>query len=797
MLKTYLKIAYRNLSHNKTYGFLNVMGLALSITCGILIFSLVKYHLSFDNFHKDPNRIYRFVTEQHRDVVSYTSSVPPAFGNAFRNDYSFGEQTARIVIYDNEQISIESPAGIKKFRESTGPVFAEPGYFRIFNFPLVRGDEKTILSEPNTAIITESLAYKYFGNEDPINKVFRLGNKIDCKITGVLKDLPVNSDQQAELYISWPTLSHFNNWLSDNNAWGGISSNLQCFVRLHKNVSPAEVEKVLPAYVKKFRPTHKNVHHYKLQPLAEMHFDGRYGGSMEKRNIWILSFIGLFLIITACVNFINLATAQALRRSKEVGIKKVLGSLRSSLFWQFIAETALITITATTLAFGASYLLLPSVNAWFRSQISIDLFNDWQLLVFTPLLIILVTFLAGFYPGLILSGFRPIAALKGKLSMQQIGGFNIRRGLIVTQFSISLILIISMIVITRQMQYAKQSELGFNKDAIVMLPLEADSMNIQVTTLKNKLSNIPGVEKVSLCYAAPAAQENWFNSIRFDNRPEFESFRVNIKAADDQYLPTFDLKLVAGRNMFPSDSVREFLVNETMIGKLGLSSPQDAIGKKIFFNGGTMSATIVGVLKDFHDQSFHEDISALCITTHSELYNNYAIKVNTAKITSVLPALEAAWSSMHPDKIYGHQFLDERIAGFYETEATMLQLISVFSLIAILIGCLGLYGLVAFMVSQKTKEIGIRKVLGSSMREILWIFGKEFALLILIAFLIAAPFGWWLMNNWLQDFEYHVTIGPWVFVSAALLIGIVTAVTVGYQSMRAALMNPVKSLRTE
>ncbi len=221
-----------------------------------------------------------------------------------------------------------------------------------------------------------------------------------------------------------------------------------------------------------------------------------------------------------------------------------------------------------------------------------------------------------------------------------------------------------MIVITRQMQYAKQSELGFNKDAIVMIPLEADSMNIQVTTLKNKLSNIPGVEKVSLCYAAPAAQENWFNSIRFDNRPEFESFRVNIKAADDQYLPTFDLKLVAGRNMFPSDSVREFLVNESMISKLGLPSPQEAIGKKIYFDGGTMSATIVGVLKDFHDQSFHEDISALCITTHTELYNNYAIKVNTAKIINVLPALESAWSSMHPDKIYGHQFLDERIAVF-------------------------------------------------------------------------------------------------------------------------------------
>lgn len=797
MLKTYFKIAYRNLSRNKTYGFLNIIGLALSITCGILIFTMVKYHLSFDNFHTDTKRIYRFVTEQHRDEISYVGSVPPSFGKAFQTDYSFGEQTARIVVFEEELISIETGGDIKKFKESTGPAFAETQFFEIFNFPLVRGDKKKALSEPNTAIITERIAHKYFGNEDPMNKVFRVGNKTDCKITGVLKDLPANSDLKAEVYISWPTLLHYNNWFASDNAWGGISSSLQCFVRLRPNVLPANVEKVLPAYVKKYRPTSKNVHHYKLQPLSEMHFDARYGGAMEKRHIWILAFIALFLIVTACVNFINLATAQALRRSKEVGIKKVLGSLRWPLFWQFIAETALITIAATLLAIGLSYLLLPYVNEWFRSQMSIDFLGDWKLLTFTPLLVALVTFLAGSYPGVILSGFQPIMALKGKLTMQHIGSFNIRRALIVTQFSISLVLIIGMIVITRQMEYAKQSDLGFNKDAVVMMPIGVDSTDITVTTLKNKLTNIPGVENVSVCYAAPASQSNWFNSIRFDTRSEFEEFRVNIKSADDQYLSTFGLKLIAGRNIFPSDSVREFLVNEELVSKLGLQSPEDVIGRKMDFNGGKMSATIVGVLKNFHDRSFHEDISALCVTTYTDQYQSYAVRINPANIATVLPNLEKAWSSIHPDKLYERQFLNERIAEFYETEATMLKLIRVFSFIAIFIGCLGLYGLVAFMVSQKTKEIGIRKVLGSSMTEILWIFGKEFAALILIAFLIAAPFGWWLMNNWLQDFEYRVKMGPWIFVGAVLMIGIVVAITVGYQSVRAALMNPVKSLRTE
>ena len=797
MLTNFFKIAFRNLIKNKAYGFLNIMGLALSMTCCILIFTLVTYHLGFDNFHKNSNRVYRFVTEQHRDQISYVASVPPAFGKAFRTDYSFGEQVARIATFDNELISFQVGAEVRKFKEHDGAAFAEAGFFDIFNFPLTRGSKENVLSEPNTAIITERIAHKYFGEEDPINKIFKLDNKIDCKITGVLKDLPRNTDQKAEIFISWPTLKSYDSWLTADDSWGGMTSSLQCFVRLRPGVTPAQIEPLLPGYVTKYRPKNKNVHHYKLQPLAEMHFDARYGGIMEKRNIWILSFIGLFLIITSCVNFVNLATAQALKRSREVGIRKVLGSLRWQLFWQFIAETALITITATILAIVFSMLLLPQVNEWFHTQMTINFFGDWRLLVFTPLLVLLVTFLAGSYPGLILSRFKPVIALKGKLSMQNIGGFNTRRALIVTQFTISLVLIMGMIVISSQMQYAKQSDLGFDKDAIVMIPTGADSVGIAENTLKKRLEIIRGVEKVSLCYAAPSSDEAWHTSIRFDTRTEDEQFRVSIKAADDQYLPTFGLQLAKGRNIFPSDSVNEFLINETMVGKLNISSGEEALGKKITFNSGSLTGTIVGVINNFHDRSFHEDINAVCITSFAEQYQNYAVKINPQNIAAVLPALEKTWSSAHPDKIYEHQFLDERIVEFYETEDTMLKLIRVFSFIAIFIGCLGLYGLVTFMVAQKTKEIGIRKVLGSSVGEILWIFGKEFARLILFAFIVAAPVAWWLMNNWLQDFKYHIQIGPWIFGLAVLITLVVAALTVGYQSIRAALMNPVKNLRTE
>jgi len=797
MIRNYLKISLRNLARHKIYGLINVMGLAMSMACGIVIFTLVKYHLSFDNFHKDSGRIYRFVTEQHRDDVSYAGSVPPAFGKAFRNDYAFAEKVARVVTRHDALINIDEDHELKKYKEKEGVSMAEPEFFDIFNFPFLQGDRKTALTEPYTAVLTERLAKKYFGDENVIGKTFKLENKNIFRITGVLKDIPVNTDERSEIYASWATLKSLNEWFADDDAWGGISTELQCFARLRPNVSAAQIEKLLPAYVTKYRPKSKNVHVYKLQPLAQVHFDSRYGGVMEKSILWVLSFIALFLIITACVNFINLATAQALRRSKEVGIRKVLGGLRGQLFRQFVAETAVITIIATIVAIGLAYLGLPYVNTLFKTQMSIHLFTDIQLMLFIPLLILVVTFLAGSYPGLILSRFQPVTALKGKLSRQNIGGFNTRRVLIVFQFTISLILIIGMTVITQQMLYVKGADLGFNKDAIVMIPIGFDSSGTGEKTLRNELANIPGVENVSLCYAAPSSGDSWTTSVRFDTRTEDELFRVNLKAADENYIATFGLQLIAGKNIFPSDTVHEFIVNETMVRKLQLKSPEEALGKKIFFQGGSISAPIAGVVKDFHDYSFHSDINPVCITSYSENYNDYAVKINMKNIRTVLPALEKKWNNVHPGKLYEYQFLDDSIAELYEAEETMLKLVRAFSLIAILIGCIGLYGLVAFMAAQKTKEIGIRKVLGSSVGEILWIFGKEFSVLILTASAVAVPVAWLLMNSWLQDFKYRIQIGALTFIWAIGLTVIVAIVTIGWQSLKAAFMNPVKSLRTE
>ena len=795
MIKNYFKIAWRNLLKNKSYAFINVMGLALSITCGILIFSLVKYHLSFDNFHVNADRIYRIVTEQHRDNVSYTEGVPSPLGKAIRTDYAFTEKVARIATFDELLITINTPDEVKKFKEKGGAAFTEPEYFSIFNFPLVRGDINTALNEPNTAVVTERIAKKYFGNEDPVNKVIRVENKVDCKITGVLKDFPANTDQKAEIYVSYASLKDFNEWLSKDDSWGGIESAMHCYALLKPGVSPEAVEKVLPAYVTKFRSKSKNVHHYKLQPLADIHFNPHYGGAMEKKNLWVLSLIAFFLIITACVNFINLATAQALNRSKEVGVRKTLGGLRIQLFWQFITETGLITIIATAIAYGLSWLALPYVNDWFGIQVNLNILTSWQLPLFMLLLAVLVTFFSGSYPGIILSGFKPVEAIKGKLGQQNVGGLNTRRSLIVTQFAISQVLIIGMIVVMSQMRYAKQSDLGFNKDAIVMIPFASGADSTAATTLQNRFAAIPGVQKVSLCFTAPSDEEGWTTSLRYDNHTEDENFRVSYKAADQFYLSAFDLKLVAGRDFFPSDTVREYVVNETMLDKLGIRSPNDIIGKTLRVDG--VPAPIVGVVKDFHDKSFHQDINAICLSSNAHLYKSFAVKINMANSKTTLAALEKTWSNMSPNNIYEAKFLDESIAAFYETEDLMLKLVQVFSFIAIFIGCLGLYGLVSFMAVQKTKEIGIRKVLGSSIAQILWLFGKEFSRLIIIAFVVATPLAWWAMNSWLQDFKFRISISVWFFVIAVGITFIVAALTVSYQAIKAAVANPVKSLRTE
>jgi putative ABC transport system permease protein len=793
MYKNYVTTAWRNILRKKSSAAINILSLTLGTTCALLIFSLVTYHLSFDDFHADTDRIYRFVTEEHSDQIEYEASVPPPFGKYFREDYTFSEQVARLCTSEDELITITENDESRKFNETIS--FAEPEFFKIFNFPLITGDQKTILVDANTAILTGRFAKKYFGDESAIGKVIRLNNKIDFVITGVLQDLPTNSDIKTEIYFSYSTVKQYNEWLASDDGWGGITSSVQTFTKLKTGVNPSDVEAAIQAYVKKYRAKSKNVHHYKLQPLNDVHFNARYSGVMSKTKIWVLSLVGALLVLTAGLNFINLTTAQSVTRSKEVGVRKSLGGARSQLFWQFTLETGLVVVISTLLALSIAYAVLPQLNNFLNLNLGINLLGDTKLLLFLASLIVIVTVLSGAYPAIVLSGFKPVLALKGMLTGKSVGSFNIRRALIITQFSISQVLLIGLIVMVFQMRYFNRTGMGFNYDAVVMVPVGSNDEKLK--TVKSQLQSIQGVKNVSLCFGAPASDNHWSTSIRLGDKADVEDFSISHKGIDENYLSTFGLELVAGRNVTPSDTIREFLVNENLVSKLGMTSPEEILGKTIMVNGSRWKGPVIGVVKDFHEQSFHSDIMPVFLTTSAHIYNSIAIKIDMNDVGQTLALIEKTWSAVYPDLLYKYDFLDDQIASFYKTEQQMVSIVQIFAFIALIIGALGLYGLVSFLAVQKTKEIGIRKVLGGGITQILWIFGKEFSLLVLVAFLIAAPTGWLIMSNWLAGYAYKAEIGIWVFALELIIIFAVVLTTVGYRSIHAASANPVKSLRSE
>lgn len=794
MFKNYFKVAFRNLKRNRIYTLTNIFGLTLGIGCAIIIFFFVKFHLSFDTFHSNKDRIYRITSESHQESISYNPGTPPPLGKAFRNDYTFAEKVARVATFKDQVISITTTANILKFQDPIA--YAEPTFFEILDFPLVQGNKHSVLTEPNTAIITERIARKYFGTSEPIGQVFQIKNKINFKITGVLKDIPITTDRREEIYLSYANLKDQDPQKADDSRWGAIYTDLQCFLLLKPTISPETVNKSFLQFSRKYyNEQEAKEYQFRLQAISDIHFNARLGGYVNKKNLWALSLLGILLIITACANFINLATAKALTRAKEIGVRKALGSFSSQIFQQFIAETTVIVILSVILAFVIILMTLPSLNDLLGVQLGASTFRDVYLFVFLSLVTTVVIFLAGFYPGLILSGFQPVSALKGKLSQKHIGGISLRKGLVVGQFAISQLLIISTIVIIHQMHFSRKKDPGFQKEAIIMLPVP-DKEKSKISTLYDQLSQIPGVEKITFCSNAPAAEKNFRTYIRFGSHPKDEDFEINFKVGDEQYLSTFGLTLLAGRNLRPHDSVYEFLVNETTVRKLGIPSNEEILNKRVMIND--LSGTIVGVVKDFHNNSFHSVIDALCIVNENNWwYNNCAVKIKPSGIQPALSAIEKTWSTVYPNYVYKYDFLDEQVARFYALDYMILRLIKVFTLIAILISCLGLYGLASFMAAQKTKEIGVRKVLGASTQSILWLFGKEFGKLVIFALILAIPPSLWIMNKWLNNFEYRINIGIGTFVLSTLSTATLVALTAGYEATKAALRNPAKSLKSE
>ncbi len=797
MLKNYFVTATRNLLRHKSNSIINISGLMVGFTAFLLIFILVQYERSFDDFHKQKNNIYRVVRIGKNPVNrEYRTGVPFPVTFGLRTELPQLKNTTAIFGDRNIQVNITSTnsSGTKKFKENV--LTAEPQFFQMFDFGLAAGDLKHALTEPNTVLLTKDIAVKYFGDwKIAINKTIRLyGN--DMKITGILNNPPVNTDFPLSIVVSYVTLK---NRLRPND-WDSIDDANYCFVQVDNHASFIHLNQQLAAFVEKHIKPVNPGYDLAFQPLNEIHFDDRYGNfsgrTFSKDLILGLLLIGIFLLIIACVNFINITTAQAITRAREVGVRKVLGSKRSQLLFQFFGETGITTL----LAFIGSLLLImvcmPYVNHLLDIKLSLTVLFSTRFVLLVLSALLLVTILSGCYPALILSGFKPVAVLKNNIITNN-KSISLRRALVVFQFVIAQALIIGTLIVTSQMDYFRSADLGFSKEAIINAGFPGDSLSrMKVDLLHNELNKIPGIQQVSFSTFTPSAEGGWYTGLKTkESNNKQGDMVVCMKPADANYFHLYNLKLIAGRIYFPSDTMREFVVNEAAVKNLGIRNPSDMIGKQVSVSGKFFP--VVGVVKDFHTSSLRDPIGAVVLTTNKQAYQMVNVKIDMVHEKTIITEMQRTWNKYFPNYVFEYSFLDQSISDYYKHENQLSQLYKLFSAIAIFISCLGLYGLISFMAIQRRKEIGIRKVLGAPVRDIVTMLSKEFTVLITIAFLIASPLAWYFMHQWLQQYTYRIDIGPVFFIVTIICSLLISWMTVGYTAIKAAVANPVKSLRSE
>ena len=622
------------------------------------------------------------------------------------------------------------------------------------------------------------------------------------KVSGILATIPANTDFQLKLVVAYGTdFTGDKEYGFQQPQWNQSAPDFGCYVMLPPNVSVDNFNQQLSEYSRKVQ-TADNKDSYIIQPLSAVHYDavaGNYSNKIISHElINVLWLIAAFILLIACVNFINLSTAQAVNRAKEIGVRKVLGSNKSQLRTQFIVETFLIVIIAVLLATGITFFALPYVNQLLELSLSFSIFINPSIVLFLLAVTIVVTALAGFYPSIVLSRFNAVTALKSKLTANTAKGISLRRGLVVFQFVIAQALIIGTLVIVQQMNFFMNQPPGFDKDAIVNIPYRPDSTGGKQTDYLKQQLLANGAQSVSFNSNSPMEDNNnMFTTFKFDHAIKDADFQAISKFVDDDYVPTYKLQLVAGRNLKPSGYTQEFLVNESFVKSLGIKKPEDIIGKEISMLNGLIKCPVVGVVKDFNNRSLRQGLSPLLIATNSTMYRQASVKLSTNNIASSMQAIKKIWQQTLPNSVYEYRFLNDKIASFYVQENQLAQLYKIFAAIAIFLSCLGLYGLASFMAAQKIKEVGIRKVLGATASNIVYLFSKEFILLITIAFVIATPIAWFFMNKWLQDYMYRIDISWWLFAAGGLSSIAIALITISYQAVKAAIANPVKSLRTE
>lgn len=810
MFFNYIKLAWRQLWRNRFYSSLNVVGLSIGLSACWVIYRIVSFEFSFDTQNPDRDRIVRVVSQFMVDGKEQGNpGTPLPMADAVRRHITGIERTIPILHRRFEQIQVPQPKGSPlAFDDGQNVVLTDTNYFRMVPYIWLSGNPSLALTQPNCVVLTQRRAAQYFPGLSPrqvLNKPVLYRDTLSVQVVGVVADLPYPSDFTGSEFVSIAT----DREPYEHRKWGSTNSIDQLFLMLSANADPKRIEEQINALSKKNSAAYLPFKRWHLlQPLAELHFGTAYNEHSHRIDKHVLvGLIGLacFILALAVINYINLASAQVPQRAREIGIRKTLGSRRRTLVMQFLGETAAITLLAFGLAYGLSQLFFANFSDLIPDGLTAH--QNWlAIALFLTALLISVTLLAGLYPGWLIARFQPAAVLRGQLGYTTEDSRNpltLRKSLIVFQFFIAQLFIVGSLIVNQQLRYSLQADMGFVREAVLTVSIpwkRAETIPVnQRFALKQALKKLPGVSAVSLGNqpASDSYSSNIHELVGKKGKVEVNMYR---KYVDTDYIPLYKLPLLAGRNLQPADTIREYVINETAAKALGFNRPQEALGAHLREDNGQKIVPIVGVVRDFHTQSFREKIQPTALMTDREGLYTLNIKLASnqpADWQQTITQMNTVWKQFFPDAAFDYEFYDQTMEAFYKQDRQLSRVVNLATAIAILISCLGLFGLATLTAHQRTKEIGIRKVLGASIASVVSLLSKDFIKLVLIAVVLASPLAWWAVTHYLQRFTYRINVSVWIFVGSGLLAVLIALLTVSYQSIRAALMNPVKSLQSE
>jgi len=814
MIKNYLKSAFRNIKRHPFISFINIFGLTVGLTCCLLILSYVINERSYDKFNanaKDIRRVTRIFYAGKNVESMHLSAIAPPFGPLLQSAFPDIKKVTRVLPIRTTAFHYND----KLFNEENS-VFAEENFFDFFTVPVVKGNQNNALKEPYSIMLSEAMAKKYFGDTDPINKGIFLDNvflgkiKHDFKVTGVFKAFPANSHMHPDLLMSFSTLKDPAMY-GENNLETDFGGNaFFTYLLFPKDYNTDRIESQLPVFLDKYvhlggmagnAKTH-DATKLTFEKLTDIHLrshlDDEFEVNGDIKRVYIFSAIALFILLIACINYMNLSTARSVLRAKEIGVRKVIGAQRKEIISQFLSESVLITWLALALAMAATSLLLPMINHLTNTGLAFNSLLQWQILVPVLLLPFIIGIISGIYPAIFMSSFLPVKVLKGIIKTGS-GGVSFRKVLVVLQFSISIILIVATTVVYRQLQYIQKTDLGFNKDAVLTMNY-VGQLHPQYDAFKADLLKSAAIKDIGRSSRIPSGRLLDFQggSVLVDGVMKLIKSDLKYISIDYGFIPTYGMKMAAGRNFskeFSTDN-NNFIVNEAAVRSLGWKTLQSAIGKDIKY--GDVSGKIIGIVKDFHFESLHQAITPLIFRLPSDNgYHEMSVKINSRNVQAAISTLQTTWHKYLPETPFDFNFLDDKFGQLYNSEQQQGSLFTIFSCIAIFIACLGLFGLSAFTITQRVKEIGVRKVLGASIQQIVLVLSKDFMLLVVVSIVIAIPVAGWSMHEWLADFAFHAEMSWWMFAAAGIIALIIAFLTISFQSIKAATANPVKSLRSE